>query len=89
MKSSFHHQNSALTKGLTDPLRGRIRARKDASDCSFYSGSGSDIDATGDASPPSLAGQSEQGSFADRDNENYHEEEVSHTIFRTQSRRNS
>lgn len=89
MQSSFPHQISALTKGLTDPLRGRVRARKYSSDCSSYSGSGSEIDATGDASPSSLTGQSEQGSFEDRDNANYHEEEVSDTFSRIQSRRSS
>lgn len=89
MKSSYLQQSSALTKGLTDPLRGRVRARKDASDCSSYNGSGSDIDATGDASLSSLAGQSGQGSLDVRDNENYLEEEVSNTMRRTRSRRNS
>ena len=79
MKSSFPLP-SALTKRLTDPPRGRIRAMKVASDSSSYTGSSSGINGTGDASPSSLAGQSEEGSLDDRDKEKYHEEEVSDTL---------
>ena len=79
-------RRSDPTVGLTDTLHGRIRAMKDASDSGSHTDLGSDIGAAGDARHSLLAGQSEENSHNDSDDEEYEEKGVSDLLSRTPSR---
>lgn len=88
METTFT-QRAELTMGLTDSLRGQIRAIKDANDSSSHIDSRSGMGGTGDGSYSSLASQGEEGSPNDSDDEKYDEKKVSDVLSRTCSRRKS
>ena len=87
--NSLSAHRPASTKGLTDSLRGRIRAIKHASDSDSHTDLGSDMGATSDSRHFVLAGQSEQGSFDDSNDKEHIEEAASDTQNWTRSQRKS
>ena len=76
-------------KGLTDSLYGQIRAIKDSSDSGSHSDSESDIDAPRDAKHSPLTGQSEESSHGGSDDEKHDTKDVSDTLSKPLSRRQS
>ena len=70
-------QPKSLTKRLMDPLHGRIRAIKDASDSSSHTDSRSDIDDPCDAENSFLLGQSKGSLRKNSKDEEKEEKDVS------------
>lgn len=82
----FSPRHPEPTRGLRHSLRGRIRARKYASDTGLHTDSGPDMGTSGHARHSSLPGQSEESSDHGSDKEEHEEEEVSDKMSCTNSR---